>query len=156
MADLKIVTRQIPNVEPNPPQPSNPSEYFGEQSNDIQLSVVNDFATISGIDKLKQDLNKVLLTELGQNINFEIYGTEINGLVGTKVGFDELRARIRDQVKQALQVLELLNRENTNDDEVPDRFLSLAVEKLDNDRFEVQVGVVTRSGKSLSSDPILF
>ncbi len=156
MADLKLVTKSIPNVEANPPQNGNPTEFFGEQSNDLQLNVVNDFDTISGIDKLKQDLNKILLTELGKNTNVDIYGTEINGLIGTKADFNELRARIKDQVSTALKVLEFLNRENTNDDEVPDVFETLAVEKLSNNGFEIQISVITRSGKRVSSESILF
>lgn len=156
MSDLKIVTKQIPGVESKPPQPGDPSEFFGEQTNDLQLNTINDFDLVSGIEKLRQDLNKILFTEIGQNPTFEVYGTEIISRVGTKSGFDELRARIRADVTKALSVLEYLNRENENDDEVPDIFESLSVELLEEGSFEVQISVVARSGERISSDPVIF
>jgi phage baseplate assembly protein W len=156
MADLKIVTKQIPGVEPRPPQPGNPTEYFGEQSNDLQLSNVNDFDTVSGIDKLKQDLNKILLTEIGANSNFDVYGTELQTLVGGKSNPDTVRARIQASVDDALSVLEYLNRENTNDDEVPAIFETLSVEELEDGKFEIQISVLARSGERISSDPVIL
>lgn len=156
MADLKIITKVTPGDTLYQEQPGNPSEFFGEQSNDLQLNNVNDFSTASGIEKLKQDINKILLTELGKNSTFEIYGTQLQSLVGGKSDITELQARVRDNVQGALEVLEFLNRENTNDDEVPETFESLSVQQLEIGRFEVQVSVLSRSGKRISSDPIIL
>ena len=156
MTDLKIITKQIPGVEPKPEQPGNPTEYFGEQSNDLQLSSINDFDTVSGIDKLKQDLNKILLTEIGNNPTFDVYGTELQSLVGNKISLDELRARIQSNIDTALSVLEFLNRENENEDEVPETFETLSVEQLEEGKFEIQISVIARSGERISSDPVIF
>ena len=156
MADLKITTKVIPGVSPSPFQPGNPSEYFGEQTNDLQLSTVNDLDVVSGIEKLKQDLNKIMLTEIGQNKNFEVYGTELNALIGQKTNLLELRARITASVDDALSVLEFLNRDNTNDDEVPQTFESLSVEQLEDGKFEIQLSVISRSGERTSSDSFIL
>ncbi len=157
MSDLKISTRVIPGQEPVPPQNApGETEYFGEQSNDLQLNSVNDFALVSGVEKLKQDLNKIFLTETGANENFEIYGTILQSLIGQKVNFDQIRAKIRDEVSGALETLRFINEENTNDDEVPETFESLSVEEIDFGQFEVRVSVITRSGKRVSSDSIII
>lgn len=141
---------------PNPPQPGNPSEYFGEQSNDLQLDNVNDLALLSGVDKLRQDMNKILLTEVGANVFFEIYGTDLQTLIGNKVNIEEIKAHLKDQVETALAVLVLVNADNPNDDEVPNIFESLSVEQIATGKFEIRVSVITRSGKRAITDTIVL
>ena len=154
--DFELSTKVIPGIEPHPLQPGNSQKYFGEQSNDIQLNSVNDFALISGIDKLRQDINKILLTELGANTNFEIYGTTLQTLIGNKVNVEEIRAHLRDQVDTALAVLKFINEENTNNDEVPEIFESLSVEQLESGKYEVRVSVISKSGKRIVTDSIVL
>jgi hypothetical protein len=156
MSDLKIITETNYIEHPRPPQPGEPSEYFGEQSNDLQLDNINDLATLSGIDKLRQDLNKIFLTEVGKNINFEIYGTDLQTLVGNKVNIEEIKAHLKDQVETALATLLLVNADNTNDDEVPNIFESLSVEQIALGKFEIRVSVISRSGKRAITDTIVL
>lgn len=155
MADLKLTTIKVPGIDPVPPQIGNPSDYFGEQSNDIQLDTVGDFALVSGLTKLKQDINKILMTEIGQNKNFEIYGTSIQAAIGKKVNFDEIRATIRSSIESALEVLLYVNSDNTNDDEIPDILESISVEEIALGQYEVRLSVITRAGNRVSSDTIL-
>ena len=112
MSDARLVTKTTAVLDPNPPQPGNPTEFFGEETNDLQLNSVNDLALISGIDKLKQDLNKILFTEVGANVNFEIYGTELQTMVGGKVNADNVRAKVREQVDTALSTLLFITKDN--------------------------------------------
>lgn len=156
MSDLKIITESVASNLPNPPQPGNPPEYFGEQSNDLQLNNVNDLALLSGVDKLIQDMNKILLTEVGDNIFFEIYGTDLQSLIGNKVDIDNLKAHLKDQIETALAVLILVNTDNPNDDEVPSIFQSLSVVQLDPSRFQISMSVITKSGKLATTDTITF
>jgi len=156
MADALLVTKRTAVLNPNPPQPGNPDAFFGEETNDLQLNSVNDLALVSGLDKLKQDLNKILFTEVGANTNFEIYGTELQTMVGGKVDIDNARAKIREEVDTALSVLLFLTRENTNDDEVVDTFETLSVTEISTGRFEVTVSVISRSGKRAVSDSIVL
>lgn len=155
MADLKLITKNLGITPPNPPQSGNPPEYFGEQSNDIQLDGINDFATISGLTKLKQDIEKAILTERGKNLFFELYGTTLQNSVGGKVSVDVITATIKDQIISALQVLEFVNRENTNPDERPQILEFLSVELIDNDKVEIQISVITDSNKRVSSGLII-
>lgn len=151
MADIKLITKNLSVAPPNPPQSGNPPEYFGEQTNDIQLDTTNDFATISGLAKLKQDIDKIILTERGKNIFFELYGTTLQSSVGGKVSIDVITATIKDQIISALQVLEFVNRENPNADERPQILEFLSVELIDTDKVEVQISVITDSNKRVSS-----
>ncbi len=155
MADLKLTTKKVPGIDPNPTQIGNPSEYFGEQSNDLQLNSINDFDIVSGIEKLKQDINKILLTEKGKNIDFAVYGTSMQTEIGAKMKLDEARSRIRVEIEDALETLVYINSDNTNDDEVPDILESISVEEINIGQFEVRLSVISRSGKRVSSDTIL-
>ena len=154
--DFKISTKTSPNDLPRPPQPGDPQEYFGEQSNDLQLNNVNDLAMLSGVDKLRQDMNKIFLTEVGSNTNYQIYGTDLQTLIGNKVNIEEIKAHLRDQVETALAVLVLINADNPNDDEVPNIFESLSVEQIDVGKFEIRISVITRSGKRAVTDTIVL
>lgn len=156
MADLKIITKAVAGSLPNPPQPGDPSEYFGEQSNDLELDNTNDLATLSGVDKLIQDMNKIFLTEVGANTNFQIYGTDLQTLIGNKVNIEEIKAHLKDQVETALATLVLVNADNPNDDEVPDIFESLSVTQIALGKYEVKVSVITRSGKRATTDSIVL
>lgn len=156
MADLKIITKAATGSLPNPPQPGDPSEYFGEQSNDLELDNINDLTTISGVEKLIQDMNKIFLTESGANTNFQIYGTDLQTLVGNKVNIEEIKAHLKDQVETALATLVLVNADNPNDDEVPNIFESLSVTQIDTGKYEVKVSVITRSGKRATTDAIVL
>jgi len=156
MADLQLTTKRRPGEQEVPPQvPPPPSEFFGEASNDIQLSQLNDFELISGLDKLKQDIKKVILTELGENTNFELYGSELQSTIGEKVDFNFIKAKVKEQVINALEVLEFVNRENPDDDERPETLNVLSVEQLNIDQVEVQMTVTTVSGKSVSTGLVI-
>lgn len=149
MSDLRLITLRQPGVEPVPPQPGDPLRFFGEQSNDLQLNTVNDFETVSGVEKLKQEVLKILLTERGTQLNFPLYGTTIQSLVGSKVNFTTVQARIKDEVIGALQVLQFTNKNNPNLDEKPETLEFLSVELIAIDQVEIKLNVITESGKKI-------
>jgi hypothetical protein len=151
MDDIKLVTKTTLGSPDVPSQPGNPNEYFGEQSNDIQFNKINDFDTLSGTEKLKQDINKILLTERGANTNFPLYGTILQSLIGEKNNFDFIKAKIKDEIIGALQVLQFINKENPNDDEQLDTLELLRIQQLTSDQIEIQLSVTTVSGKSVST-----
>jgi hypothetical protein len=153
--DFKLTTKRSLGVEPVPPQPTNPDEFFGESSNDLQWDPVNDVDTISGVDKLKQDINKILLTERGTNTNFPLYGSALQTFIGNKVNFQVLKAKVHDEVVSALQVLQFINKDNPNPDEKPDTLEFLSIEQPSVDQIEVKINVITESGKRLVTGIIL-
>ncbi len=151
MADLKLNTKRTPGIDPVPPQAGTTSEFFGEQSNDLQLNAINDLDTLSGLDKLRQDINKILLTERGENTFFPLYGTELQSLVGGKTNPDVIRAKIKDEVIGGLQTLQFLNRDNPDPDERPDVLELLDIQQIDTTQFEIQLSVITASNKSITT-----
>jgi hypothetical protein len=149
--DLKLITkRKLGNPE-LPLQNGSPSEFFGEQSNDIQLSLLNDFEAVTGLDKLKQDINKILLTNRGSNSSFPLYGTDLQSLIGSKTNFQFIKAKVKDEVIGALQVLQYLNKDNPNPDEKPAVFEFLKIQQLNIDQVEIQISVITESNKRVST-----
>jgi hypothetical protein len=120
MSDIKLITKRQPGQTPVPPQSGNPPEYFGEETNDLQLNSINDLDIVSGLTKLKQDINKILLTERGENTLFPLYGTELQSMVGGKVNPDTIKAKIKDEIIGGLQTLQFINRDNPNLDEQPE------------------------------------
>ena len=151
MADLKLTTKKVPGIDPVPPQSGNPTEFFGEESNDLQLNSINDLHVVSGLEKLRQDINKILLTERGNNTLFPLYGTELQSLVGGKVNPDIIRAKIKDEVIGGLQTLQFINRDNPNLDEQPEILELLDIQQIDDTQFEVQLSVITASNKSITT-----
>jgi len=145
MSDLKLVTKVQPGQEPQP-LVTGTSEYFGEQSNDLQLDTNNDFAVLSGVEKLKQDINKILLTSLGANPNFEIYGSELQNLVGNKMRYEFIQSKIKDEIITALRTLQFANEYNPNLNEQIDTLRTLEFLQPQPDLVKVEMTVVTVAG----------
>lgn len=156
MSDLLLATKRAPGTEPVPIQNAkNISEFFGEQSNDLQLNSINDLAIVSGLEKLRQDINKILLTERGTNSLFELYGTELQSLIGGKINPDVIRAKIKDEVIGGLQTLQFLNRDNPNADERPEVLELLDIQQIDTTQFEIKLSVITASNKSITTGIVI-
>ena len=143
--DLKLITKQQPNMVPIPNQANTPNEYFGEQSNDIQLGPLNDFDLVTGIEKLRQDIQKVFLTVRGKNTNFALYGTELQTLVGQKVDISYMKAKVTDEIIAGLQLVQYANQTNTNPDEKIATLEYLDVSQPGIDHINVDLTVITES-----------
>jgi hypothetical protein len=155
MSDLKLITARQPGIQEAPTQEGQPDEFFGEQSNDLQLDSINDFATISGIDKLKQDINKIMLTERGTNTNFPLYGTTLQSMIGTKVNFLNLKAKVKDEIISSLQILQFINKDNPDPDERLDTLEFLSIEQPSIDSLDIKINVITESGKRIATGVVL-
>lgn len=163
--DLKLITKrqlgkqiapgQQNRESKNPNQKGDPDEFFGESSNDIQLNTVNDFELIEGTEKLKQDVNKILLTEIGQNTNFDEYGSGLQALIGEKISSEFVTAKIEEQIVSALEALHFVNRDNQNLDEVPLELDTLDIRELGIDGFEVQLAILTASDKLVTTSVVI-
>lgn len=118
MADLQLITVNVPGHPQYPPQQGNPPTYFGEQTNDLQIGPNNDFTLVSGLDETTQDVQKILLTEQGANVLFPLYGTTMQSLIGGKINPNVISGNIQQQITQALQILYLLTQNRTNPAEI--------------------------------------
>jgi hypothetical protein len=153
--DLVLATPYNPIDPPVPPQPGAPPFFFGEQSNDLQLNNVNDLATVSGTEKLKQDINKILLTELGTNTLSPQYGTTLQSLIGSKYDLNSAIATIRDQINGALINLQIINASNPNPDEIPQTLQELSIQQVAVGQVQATLIVITASGKSVSTGMVI-
>jgi len=128
MSDLQLTTVNVPGQPQFPPQQGNPVTYFGEQTNDLQIGVNNDFALVSGLDETTQDVQKILLTEQGSNVLFPLYGTTMQSLIGGKVNVNVVASNIQQQITQALQILYLLTQNRTDPSEIVANLYALKTE----------------------------
>jgi len=170
MGDLKLTTKRVAIGLQNAPGQDirgtvpgqadknqvEPDEFFGEETNDIQLNTVNDFELIEGVEKLKQDVNKSLLTGIGENANFDQYGSNLQSLIGSKFTAEFLKAKIEEEIVRSLEALNFLNRENPNLDEIADELESLEMNEIASGTgFEVILSIITESGKVVTTSVVI-
>ena len=152
MADLQLTTVNIPGLPQFPPQKGNPTMYFGEQTNDLQIGTNNDFTLVSGLDETVQDVQKILLTEQGANILFPLYGTTMQGLIGNKVNVNVVAGNVQQQITQALQILFLLTQNRTDPAEVVQTLYALKTE-LDTTQTNISslLTVIAGNGEEITT-----
>lgn len=152
MADLQLTTVNVPGLPQFPPQQGNPATYFGEQTNDLQIGPNNDFTLVSGLDETVQDVQKILLTEQGTNLLFPLYGTTMQGLIGSKINVNIIAGNIQQQITQALQILFLLTQNRTNPAEIVQTLYAL---KTDIDTTGTNISslltVIAGSGQEITT-----
>lgn len=144
--DFRLIKKRVLGDTPTPLQPADVTEYFGEQENDLQFGPTGDLDLVSGTEKLKQDINKILFTERGSNKFLDLYGTRLHGLIGSRIVLDNLKGVVKDDVVGALQLLALLNTENQDPEEKPDTLEFLSVDRPASDQINVALSVITEAG----------
>jgi len=152
MSDLQLTTVNVPGQPQFPPQQGNPATYFGEQTNDLQIGPNNDFTLVSGLDETTQDVQKILLTEQGDNVLFPLYGTTLQGLIGGKININVIAGDIQQQIVQALQVLFLLTQNRTNPAEIVQTLYALKTQ-IDTTGTNVSslLTVIAASGQEITT-----
>jgi hypothetical protein len=127
-----------------------PDLFWGQGENDLIVDTNGDFATIVGVDNLNQSMAKIIVTERGANVFTPIYGSTLNGLIGTNLDIDFLRAKVKTDLIDTLRIYQFINKGNPNLDEQIDTLQSLKINQL-NDGIDVSLTVITRSGRSTGS-----
>jgi phage baseplate assembly protein W len=123
-------------------------EAFGK--NDLVLDYSAGLKTLSNIDKLKQDILKILITERGTNSEDENYGSLLGQqLLGKKQTLATLYASIKREVLTTIKYYQELNEDNEDPDERISEVKSLEVTKLDPRSYEISVVLITESGKDI-------
>ncbi|MGH7974974.1 MAG: hypothetical protein ACREBR_05585 [bacterium] len=128
MSDLLLTTINVPGQQQFPPQQGNPPQYFGEQTNDLQIGTNNDFLLVSGLAETTQDVQKILLTEQGSNTLFPLYGTILQSSIGGKININVVSSTVQEQITQALQILFLLTQNRTASAEIVQTLYALKTE----------------------------
>jgi phage baseplate assembly protein W len=93
--------------------------------NDIEIGADGDIVTLAGTARVKQDVVKILLTELGL-LPYPNYGTSLPTLPGTESSDPSLLNSVSSEVISAVQYL-VLNEESQVPSELIDSLKTLSV-----------------------------
>jgi len=154
MSDFWLITHTNPEQQPPVQLTGGNPYYFGNQSNDLQVNPVGDIFTVSGTQKLAQDINKILLTVQGTNTFFPLYGTNLQNYVGQKLNDQSVIANIRTEVINALNVLNFI-RQGADPSEIPDVLNYLSVTQPDALSIMIQLEVTSASGATVATSVIV-
>jgi hypothetical protein len=135
---------------------TNQKYVWGQGSNDVFIGTDGDLISISGTNKLQQDITKSLMTDRFKNIIYPLYGSTVrNDILGQKMGLQFIKAKAKNAVIEALAVLQFLNSDNTNLDEQISNIDRVSVNTNDPREVEIQVQVTTKAGTVVSTT-VLF
>jgi len=117
---------------------------------DLNTSTAKSLIFISDRDKLRQDIDKIIVTVLNSNPFHQWYGTLLTEYIGKKISnLDRLRRRITIEVQDALEKLKDLQRQqetyqSLSDGEVLLRFEGLDVMIHGQNTIKIDFTVMTR------------
>jgi hypothetical protein len=151
MSDLFLATANTPNTPQYPPQIGNPSFFFGEGTNDLQIGPNNDFTLVQDLAKTTQDVQKILLTEQGTNVLFPYYGTLLQSMVGEKMNPNIISGQVQDQITTALQMLYLLTQNDPNPAQVVQTLRTLTTQIQSETNIISTLTVVAASGQEITT-----
>ena len=154
MSDFWLITKLSPTNIPPQPLPTGQQYYFGDQSNDLQVNTVGDLFTVSGAQKLAQDINKILLTVQGTNTFFPLYGTNLQNYIGQKINDQSVVSNIRTEVVNAMNVLNFI-RQGAPANEIPDILQYLAVNQSDPLTITITLTVISVAGESVTTSVLV-
>jgi hypothetical protein len=154
MSDLWLSTKLSPTNIPPQPLPEGQQYYFGDMSNDLQVNPVADLFTVSGAQKLAQDIQKILLTVQGTNVFFPLYGTNLQNYIGQKMNDQSVVSNIRTEVVNAMNVLNFI-RQGAPANEIPDTLQYLSVAQSDPLTITITLTVISASGESVTTSVLV-
>jgi len=124
-------------------------------NNDLMLDHTKGLQTVTSFDELKQDVMKILMTELGMKYLDANYGTTIISRLGSKVNFQSLYEYVKRDVLIALQYLQTLNSTRTDPDEQIKSIDALNIVSNNPMSIEIQVTFTTVGGKSTNTTTVI-
>ena len=107
--------------------------YYGD-SNDIKFDSLMDIKTLEGADRKRQDVVKILLTEVGAAISDESYGTRIVSSIFAPLTSSEDKKRLADSVVYALTFLGSIEQSSLDSENIA-QILSLKVVPSSDPRY---------------------
>jgi phage baseplate assembly protein W len=118
---------------------------------DIEYAPGGDFSLVRGKDKLKQDIEKILMTRIGTDPGSSQYGSELVSMLGNRFEQDILQGlagktvRIAVNYLQSLQFVQSASQEVTYDEVVGD-IEALAVTQPSFNSIKIELSIITVSG----------
>lgn len=130
--------------------------------NDIQLTHNGGVKLVTREKKLKQDLEKIVLTEINSNKYHSNYGSELMSVVGEPLPPDIMETEVFHSINTAVENLILLQEEQSKQQlldptERIDSVENISVErdKIDPRKYYVFVEVITASQEKLTTSFLL-
>ena len=125
--------------------------FWGQGENDLIVDTNGDFATVEGIDNLRQSMAKILVTEKGNNIFTTIYGSDLQSLIGLNIDIDFLRGKVKMEIIDALRIYQFINKDNDNLDEQIETLNSFRIDLARKGGLDVSLTVTTRDETTTGS-----
>lgn len=120
-------------------------------NNDVKLKADGTIRTITDTPKLRQDIIKILMTELGTNKFHPWYGCTIGDSVGKNLPDSILEAQVRSSVSQSLERLRSLQRKQSATQQVSlaeiiDVIAQITIERdiVDRRQLNIVVSVISK------------
>lgn len=135
----------------DPAQVNLPQLYFGQGQNDLVVDTTGDFATVAGIDAMKQGVAKILVTGRGSNGLTPAYGSNLQTFLGQSIDIDFLRAQIRTELTDSLRIYQFINKDSIDLDEQIETLNKFNIDLVGSSSIRVTLQVTTRSAKVVSS-----
>lgn len=151
MSDLFLATPNVPGQPQSVPQQGNAPYYFGEQTNDLIIGPNQDFSLVSGLEETTQDVQKILITEQGDNVLFPLYGTTLQSTIGNKMNPNIISGTVQQQITQALQVLFLLTQNRSNPAEIVQTLYSLSTTVQSETNIAALLTVIAANGQEITT-----
>ena len=126
-------------------------------SGDIEFSNNGDLEVVAMTSKLIQDIQKIVLTEKGDNKFYDFYGSDVGSLkIGSHATSDLVEKNLELSVHQAISNLMYLQRVQLQTQLVDPSEHILSVEKIkvfrditDPRLYNVNISVLTKSNKKI-------
>jgi len=127
---------------------------------DLVIGPNADLDIVTGEDKLKQDILKILLTPAGSNVFFPWYGSYISSnLIGENLPVSFIENMAQSQIQNSLDNLIRMQKEqmksgqNVSASELlaAVKYISVNRNDIDPTMFSISVDVVNRAFKTVSS-----
>lgn len=127
---------------------------------DLVIGPNADLDIVTGEDKLKQDILKILLTPAGSNVFFPWYGSYISSnLIGENLPVSFIENMAQSQIQNSLDNLMRMQKEqmksgqNVSASELlaAVKYISVNRNDIDPTMFSISVDVVNRAFKTVSS-----
>jgi hypothetical protein len=127
---------------------------------DLVIGPNADLDIVTGEDKLKQDMLKILLTPAGSNVFFPWYGSYISSnLIGENLPVSFIENMAQSQIQNSLDNLMRMQKEqmksgqNVSASELlaAVKYISVNRNDIDPTMFSISVDVVNRAFKTVSS-----
>jgi len=123
---------------------SNDTKTYGN-FNDISYDSNGEVALVESTAKLRQDMAKILLTDIGEHKVFQGYGSDLQSLINANVKSDTIKKQIVNSITYAFSYLNQINQSADLNEKI-DTINSIDVRYAANDPRAIYIRIQATSG----------